>query len=110
MILPAIVVPDTCIMITSYYLPPSFVQWLYPSSGGEENVESAALGIIILWTTWQVPVLFYEVVYTHVTKECLSFHLHMNMYILHCSFCRFAFNAGSTESIAGIQGYMYIHT
>jgi len=25
---------------------------MYPSGGGEENVESAALGIIILWTTW----------------------------------------------------------
>lgn len=30
----------------------SFVEWMYPSGGGEENVESAALGIIILWTTW----------------------------------------------------------
>ena len=30
----------------------SFVQWMYPSGGGEENMESAALGIIILWTTW----------------------------------------------------------
>ncbi|CAI8026356.1 Putative ammonium transporter 1 member 5 [Geodia barretti] len=45
--------------------PQSFIQWMYPSGGGEENVESAALGIIILWTTW------------------------------------FAFNCGSTETIAG---------
>ena len=30
----------------------SFLEWLYPSGGGEENVESAALGILILWTTW----------------------------------------------------------
>ena len=29
-----------------------FIEWMYPSGGGEENVESAALGIIILWTTW----------------------------------------------------------
>jgi Amt family ammonium transporter len=32
--------------------PQNFIQWMYPSGGGEENVESAALGIIILWTTW----------------------------------------------------------
>ena len=32
----------------------SFVEWMYPSGGGEENVESAALGILILWTTWCV--------------------------------------------------------
>ena len=35
-----------------YLSPYSFTQWMYPSGGGEENVESAALGIIILWTTW----------------------------------------------------------
>ena len=29
-----------------------FIEFMYPSGGGEENVESAALGIIILWTTW----------------------------------------------------------
>ena len=29
-----------------------FLEWMYPSGGGEENVESAALGILILWTTW----------------------------------------------------------
>jgi len=32
--------------------PPSFLEWMYPSGGGDENVESAALGILILWTTW----------------------------------------------------------
>lgn len=36
----------------------SFVQWMYPSGGGEENVESAALGIIILWTTWYIGFLW----------------------------------------------------
>ena len=30
----------------------SFIEWMYPSGGGDENVESAALGILILWTTW----------------------------------------------------------
>jgi Amt family ammonium transporter len=29
-----------------------FLDWMYPSGGGGENVESAALGVIILWTTW----------------------------------------------------------
>jgi Amt family ammonium transporter len=29
-----------------------FLEWMYPSGGGDENVESAALGILILWTTW----------------------------------------------------------
>ncbi|XP_064390496.1 ammonium transporter 2-like isoform X2 [Halichondria panicea] len=30
----------------------NFLEWMYPSGGGDENVESAALGILILWTTW----------------------------------------------------------
>ncbi len=30
---------------------------MYPSGGGDENVESAALGILILWTTWCVCVV-----------------------------------------------------
>jgi len=30
----------------------SFIKWMYPSGGGDENVEFAALGILILWTTW----------------------------------------------------------
>ena len=30
----------------------SFLEWMYPKGGGDENVESAALGVLILWTTW----------------------------------------------------------
>ena len=29
-----------------------FLDWMYPVGGGGENVESAALGVLILWTTW----------------------------------------------------------
>ena len=29
-----------------------FFDWMYPVGGGGENVESAALGVLILWTTW----------------------------------------------------------
>ena len=29
-----------------------FLDWMYPAGGGGENVESAALGVLILWTTW----------------------------------------------------------
>ena len=30
------------------------MEWMYPKGGGDENVESAALGVLILWTTWYV--------------------------------------------------------
>ena len=40
---------ESLILVCSCF---SFLEWLYPSGGGEENVESAALGILILWTTW----------------------------------------------------------
>ena len=29
-----------------------FFHWMYPSGGGDEFIDSAALGIFILWTTW----------------------------------------------------------
>jgi len=60
----------------------SFLEWMYPKGGGDENVESAALGVLILWTTW----------YAHVL-HCLG--------LLFTTDYRFAFNAGSTESIEG---------
>jgi len=31
---------------------------MYPNDGGGENVESAALGVLILWTTWYVQCVF----------------------------------------------------
>ena len=31
-----------------------FFHWMYPSGGGDEFIDSAALGILILWTTWFV--------------------------------------------------------
>ena len=29
-----------------------YFNFVYPSGGGTENVDNAALGILILWTTW----------------------------------------------------------
>ena len=43
-----------CLTVVDMVCMFSFIQWMYPSGGGEENVESAALGIIILWTTWYI--------------------------------------------------------
>ena len=30
----------------------SFLEWMYPMSGGEESVSDAALGVVILWFCW----------------------------------------------------------
>jgi ammonia channel protein AmtB len=30
----------------------SFLEWMYPVSGGEESVSDAALGVVILWFCW----------------------------------------------------------
>lgn len=40
------------LVISSRNVLHRFLEDVYPSGGGQENVESAALGIIILWTTW----------------------------------------------------------
>lgn len=32
--------------------PRSFLEWMYPVSGGEESVTDAALGVVILWFCW----------------------------------------------------------
>ena len=31
-----------------------FLEWLYPTGGGTGNVQYAALGAFILWTTWYI--------------------------------------------------------
>lgn len=32
--------------------PKNFLEWMYPVGGGEESVEDAALGVVILWFCW----------------------------------------------------------
>ena len=34
------------------YSRDTFINWMYLEAGGNENVESAVLGVLILWTTW----------------------------------------------------------
>ena len=66
MYIPCIYVHNTmyrCLTVVDMVCMFSFIQWMYPSGGGEENVESAALGIIILWTTWYIYVIVFIYVY-----------------------------------------------
>lgn len=45
----------------------TFLEWMYPKGGGDENVESAALGVLILWTTWYVPMSLYSLYLPSIT-------------------------------------------
>ena len=76
-----------CNLNISFHFLASFIDWLYPS-GGEGEVESSALGIIILWTTWQVSQTHTEVVlvmvaYAYGQGPCMdyihdSYSLHLD--------------------------------
>ena len=82
----------------------SFIQWMYPSGGGEENVESAALGIIILWTTW------WALCPSVTVKTYVHLFLWVGvLFVLITILCRFAFNCGSTETIAGEKACYCLH-
>ena len=39
-------------VIASFCFIRGFWDWMYPEMAGNENVEMAALGVIILWFSW----------------------------------------------------------
>ena len=41
-----------------------FWEWMYPPMAGEENVEMAALGVLILWFSWHVAITIVFVLYS----------------------------------------------
>ena len=54
---------NAIIVILSYS---GFWEWMYPPMAGEENVEMAALGVLILWFSWYVYI--HMLVCTYICK------------------------------------------
>lgn len=48
---------NTTVLLSEWFsfgflLVRNFLEWMYPVGGGEESVEDAALGVVILWFCW----------------------------------------------------------